>query len=192
VPVFFGETSMTTPTTPDQARKLADQLDDRSLSGVSHPSILLRSLAQQVEALTIRDQLADHRVATAVKLAHEDVDGMTRQVEALTAERDQWQASAKAAREEADRLAVERDQLQLAEEGAKTAFGHVVQQKTELEAEVKKIGELLAGSYKTAALVAAAEREDIATWYAKEGWLLDEKDVLDAIRARSQQTGASS
>lgn len=92
------------------------------------------ALAQQVEALTIRDQLADHRVATAVKLAHEDADEMTRQVEALTAERDklardkasdsiaykairyerdQWQASAQTAREEADRLSVERDALKV-------------------------------------------------------------------------------
>ncbi len=42
-----------------------------------------------------------------------------------------------------------------------------------------------------AVLVAEAEREDIATWYAKEGWLLDEEDVPDAIRARIQQTGAN-
>ena len=38
--------------------------------------------------------------------------------------------------------------LELAEEGAKEAFGVVVQQKRELEAEVKKLQGLLAAAYK--------------------------------------------
>ena len=42
------------------------------------------------------------------------------------------------------------DQLRLAEEGAKEAFGHVVQQKRDLEAEVEKLRKLLAGAYKMA------------------------------------------
>ena len=37
-----------------------------------------------------------------------------------------------------------------------------------------------------AKMVAAAEREAIAVWYSKEGWLLDEEDVADAIRARGE------
>lgn len=32
----------------------------------------------------------------------------------------------------------------------------------------------------------AAEREAIAAWYDSEGWLLDEGDVPDAIRARGE------
>ena len=35
-----------------------------------------------------------------------------------------------------------------------------------------------------AALVAAREREKCAVWHSKEGWLLDEDDVPDAMRAR--------
>jgi len=35
-------------------------------------------------------------------------------------------------------------------------------------------------------LVAATEREDIAQWYAIEGWLLDSDDLSDAIRARGK------
>jgi len=38
-----------------------------------------------------------------------------------------------------------------------------------------------------AKLVSAKEREEIAAWYSKEGWLLDEDDVAEAIRARGQQ-----
>jgi len=34
------------------------------------------------------------------------------------------------------------------------------------------------------ALVRADEREAIANWYRENGWLLDEDDVPDAIRAR--------
>ena len=45
-------------------------------------------------------------------------------------------------------LKEEVDQLHLAEEGAKEAFGHVVQQKRDLEAEVKRLRELLAEAYK--------------------------------------------
>ena len=45
-------------------------------------------------------------------------------------------------------LKEEVDQLRLAEEGAKEAFGHVVQQKRDLEAEVKRLRELLASAYK--------------------------------------------
>lgn len=45
-------------------------------------------------------------------------------------------------------LKEEVDQLRLAEEGAKEAFGHVVQQKRDLEAEVKRLRELLAAAYK--------------------------------------------
>ena len=47
-----------------------------------------------------------------------------------------------------DKLKEEVDQLRLAEEGAKEAFGHVVQQKRDLEAEVTKLRELLAAAYK--------------------------------------------
>lgn len=77
---------MTAPTTPEQARELATLIEAGEASAESANA--MRSLAQQVEALTIRDQLADHRVATAVKLAHEDADEMTLRVEALTAECD--------------------------------------------------------------------------------------------------------
>ena len=35
-----------------------------------------------------------------------------------------------------------------------------------------------------AALAAAREREACAVWHSKEGWLLDEDDVPDAMRAR--------
>lgn len=45
-------------------------------------------------------------------------------------------------------LKEEVDQLHLAEEGAKEAFGHVVRQKRDLEAEVKRLRELLAAAYK--------------------------------------------
>ena len=45
-------------------------------------------------------------------------------------------------------LKEEADQLRLAEEGAKEAFCHVVQQKRDLEAEVKRLQELLAAAYK--------------------------------------------
>lgn len=48
----------------------------------------------------------------------------------------------------AESVLTEVDQLRLAEEGAKEAFGHVVQQKRELEAEVEKLRKLLAGAYK--------------------------------------------
>ena len=41
------------------------------------------------------------------------------------------------------------EQLRLAEEGAKEAFGHVVQQKRDLEAECKRLRGLLDGAYKT-------------------------------------------
>lgn len=41
------------------------------------------------------------------------------------------------------------DQLRLAEKGAKEAFGHVVQQKRDLEAECKRLRELLDGAYET-------------------------------------------
>lgn len=41
------------------------------------------------------------------------------------------------------------EQLRLAEEGAKEAFGHVVQQKRELEAECKRLRGLLDGAYDT-------------------------------------------
>jgi len=40
-------------------------------------------------------------------------------------------------------------QLRLAEEGAKEAFGHVVQQKRDLEAECKRLRGLLDGAYDT-------------------------------------------
>ena len=48
----------------------------------------------------------------------------------------------------AESILTEVDQLRLAEEGAKEAFGHVVQQKHELEEEVKKLRTLLSGAYK--------------------------------------------
>ena len=41
------------------------------------------------------------------------------------------------------------EQLRLAEEGAKEAFGHVVQQKRDLEAECKRLRRLLDGAYDT-------------------------------------------
>jgi len=47
--------------------------------------------------------------------------------------------------EEADVI----EQLRLAEEGAKEAFGHVVQQKRDLEAECKRLRRLLDGAYDT-------------------------------------------
>lgn len=78
----------TTPTTPAKAREIAEIL----FSPNGEIAYALRSLAQQVEALTIRDLLADHRVATAIKLAHEDADEMTRQIEELTTERDALRA----------------------------------------------------------------------------------------------------
>ena len=46
-------------------------------------------------------------------------------------------------------LADENEQLRLAEEGAKEAFGHVVQQKRDLEAECKRLRRLLDGAYET-------------------------------------------
>lgn len=46
-------------------------------------------------------------------------------------------------------LETENRQLLLAEEGAKEAFGHVIQQKRDLEAECKRLRELLAGAYET-------------------------------------------
>ena len=45
-------------------------------------------------------------------------------------------------------LKTENNQLLLAEEGAKVAFGHVVQQKHDAKAEVKKLRELLTAAYK--------------------------------------------
>ena len=41
------------------------------------------------------------------------------------------------------------EQLRLDEEGAKEAFGHVVQQKRDLEAECKRLRGLLDGAYET-------------------------------------------
>lgn len=41
------------------------------------------------------------------------------------------------------------EQLRLAEEGAKEAFGHVVQQKRDLEKECKRLRGLLDGAYET-------------------------------------------
>ncbi len=35
-------------------------------------------------------------------------------------------------------------------------------------------------------LVAAYERDNIARWYATDGWMLDENLVADAIRARGK------
>lgn len=43
--------------------------------------------------------------------------------------------------------ATEIEQLRLAEEGAKEAFGHVVQDKRDLEAECKRLRELLDGAH---------------------------------------------
>ena len=48
----------------------------------------------------------------------------------------------------AESVLKEVDQLRLAEEGAKEAFGHIVQDKRDLEAEVKRLQELLAGAYR--------------------------------------------
>ena len=45
--------------------------------------------------------------------------------------------------------AQEIEQLKLAEEGAKEAFGHVVQQKRDLEAECKRLRRLLDGAHDT-------------------------------------------
>ena len=46
-------------------------------------------------------------------------------------------------------MATEIEKLRLAEEGAKEAFGHVVQEKRDLEAECKRLRGLLAGAYDT-------------------------------------------
>ena len=46
-------------------------------------------------------------------------------------------------------LADENEQLRLAEEGAKEAFGHVVQQKCDFEAESKRLRTLLDSAYNT-------------------------------------------
>ena len=83
--------------------------------------------------------------------------------DALTQRADDWYAlCAKVAKERAAALEdVERWKrsaelnieenvgLRLAEEGAKEAFGHVVQQKRDLEAECKRLRRLLDGAYDT-------------------------------------------
>jgi hypothetical protein len=50
---------------------------------------------------------------------------------------------------EVSALCDEIEALKLAEEGAKEAFGHVVQQKQDAEAECKRLRELLDGAYKS-------------------------------------------
>ena len=44
--------------------------------------------------------------------------------------------------------------------------------------------EALTALEKVVAVMVADEREACAKWYEDKGWLLDESDVADAIRAR--------
>lgn len=59
--------------------------------------------------------------------------------------------------------AKEIEQMRLAEEGAKEAFGHVVQQKRDLEAECKRLRILLDGAYKTIRLFPPGAHQDSPT-----------------------------
>ncbi len=55
------------------------------------------------------------------------------------------------------------EQMRLAEEGAKEAFGHVVQQKRDFEAECKRLRILLDGAYKTIRLFPPGAHQDSPT-----------------------------
>lgn len=101
----------------------------------------LATLIKCLPQAPFRDHLAGECIKQADRIAELELQPIFAQLASDLA------VKLAAAEAELDTLRAEVERLNLAEEGAAQAFGDVVQQKRDLEAEVKRLQSLLDGAY---------------------------------------------